>query len=134
MSPDRQLKASLAGLAVTAVCCFTPALVLLLAALGLSAVAGYLDYVLLPAMVGFVGLAVAPLPQARRLMLERLSVITCPSCGRSEAETMPTNACLYFYDCKGCGVRLKPLPGHCCVFCSFGSVPCPPVQEAGGGG
>src|SRR6185312_9837000 len=40
---------------------------------------------------------------------------------------MPTDACQYFYDCKGCGALLKPLPGDCCVFCSYGSVPCPPV-------
>ena len=43
---------------------------------------------------------------------------------------MPTDACQYFYDCKGCGALLKPLPGDCCVFCSYGSVRCPPVQVA----
>src|SRR4051795_9570312 len=57
------------------------------------------------------------------------STIACPSCGHTSAETMPTNACRFFYDCKGCGQRLKPLAGDCCVFCSFGSVPCPRVQE-----
>jgi hypothetical protein len=40
----------------------------------------------------------------------------------------PPDACQFFYDCKGCGTRLKPLAGDCCVFCSYGSVPCPPVQ------
>jgi hypothetical protein len=44
---------------------------------------------------------------------------------------MPTDACQYFYDCQGCGAVLKPKPGDCCVFCSFGDVPCPPVQEHG---
>ena len=29
---------------------------------------------------------------------------------------------------QGCGARLKPKPGDCCVFCSYGSVPCPPIQ------
>ncbi|HEY7997903.1 MAG TPA: GDCCVxC domain-containing (seleno)protein, partial [Pseudolabrys sp.] len=29
----------------------------------------------------------------------------------------------------GCGERLKPKPGDCCVFCSYGSVPCPPMQS-----
>ena len=43
-------------------------------------------------------------------------------------EQMPTDACQFFYDCRGCGERLKPKPGDCCVFCSYGSVPCPPVQ------
>ena len=45
---------------------------------------------------------------------------------------MPADACQYFYDCKGCGERLKPKPGDCCVFCSYGSVPCPPVQAGRG--
>jgi hypothetical protein len=56
------------------------------------------------------------------------SVITCPNCGRSSQETMPTDACRFFYECAGCGSLLKPKPGDCCVFCSYGSVPCPPVQ------
>jgi hypothetical protein len=43
---------------------------------------------------------------------------------------MPTNACQFFYNCSDCGVRLKPKAGDCCVFCSYGDVPCPPVQEA----
>ncbi|MFN2507903.1 MAG: GDCCVxC domain-containing (seleno)protein [Chthoniobacterales bacterium] len=34
------------------------------------------------------------------------------------------NACLFFYDCISCNGRLKPNPGDCCVFCSYGSVPC----------
>jgi hypothetical protein len=42
---------------------------------------------------------------------------------------MPTDACVAFYGCKNCGETLKPLPGSCCVFCSYGSVPCPPIQE-----
>jgi hypothetical protein len=58
------------------------------------------------------------------------SALTCPHCGHQTTETMPTDACQYFYDCKGCGALLKPLPGDCCVFCSYGSVPCPPVQVA----
>jgi hypothetical protein len=35
---------------------------------------------------------------------------------------------VYFHECNGCGARLKPLPGDCCVFCSYGTVPCPPIQ------
>jgi hypothetical protein len=41
---------------------------------------------------------------------------------------MPTDMCIYFHQCTGCGTALKPQPGDCCVFCSYGSVPCPPVQ------
>ncbi len=43
---------------------------------------------------------------------------------------MPTDACQFFYDCKGCGALLRPNTGDCCVYCSFGSLPCPPIQEA----
>lgn len=56
------------------------------------------------------------------------SVITCPSCGAASEEEMPTNACVYYYECPACRTLLKPLAGHCCVFCSYGSVKCPPVQ------
>ncbi|WP_354081611.1 GDCCVxC domain-containing (seleno)protein [Constrictibacter sp. MBR-5] len=61
---------------------------------------------------------------------ELQSTLTCPVCGHRKTETMPTDACQFFYDCKGCGTLLRPHSGDCCVFCSFGSVPCPPVQEA----
>ena len=63
-------------------------------------------------------------------MIEQ-STITCPKCGHAATERMPTDACQFFYECKGCGERLKPKPGDCCVFCSYGSVPCPPVQARG---
>jgi hypothetical protein len=56
------------------------------------------------------------------------SVLTCPRCGFRKEETMPTDACLFFYECEGCKTLLRPNPGDCCVFCSFGSVKCPPVQ------
>jgi len=42
---------------------------------------------------------------------------------------MPLNACQYYYDCKGCAALLKPNSGDCCVYCSFGTVKCPPIQE-----
>jgi hypothetical protein len=58
------------------------------------------------------------------------STITCPNCGTAKAETMPTDACQFFYDCTGCGELLRPKPGDCCVFCSYGDTPCPPIQEA----
>jgi len=63
--------------------------------------------------------------------LEWNTTITCPRCGHSEVETMPTDACVGFYPCKGCGQMLRPKPGNCCVFCSYGTVPCPPIQTGG---
>ena len=59
------------------------------------------------------------------------SVIHCPVCGHEKREIMPTDACLIFYDCEGCGIVLRPKPGDCCVFCSYGSVRCPSIQESG---
>lgn len=59
------------------------------------------------------------------------STLTCPACGHSEEERMPEDACQWFYGCKGCGKVLTPQKGDCCVFCSFGTVPCPPVQTGG---
>ena len=56
------------------------------------------------------------------------SEITCPECGAESVEEMPTDACQYFYDCRHCGALLKPKPGDCCVYCSYGTVPCPPLQ------
>jgi len=41
---------------------------------------------------------------------------------------MPADACQFFYQCTGCGALLRPKPGDCCVFCSYGSVACPPRQ------
>lgn len=62
-------------------------------------------------------------------MTELTSVITCPDCGTSRAEEMPTDACQWFYECTGCQKLLKPQPGDCCVYCSYGTVPCPPIQD-----
>ena len=64
--------------------------------------------------------------------IEPQSTITCPQCGHSKEETMPTNACMFFYVCECCGSRLNPKHGDCCVFCSYATVPCPPIQLATG--
>lgn len=61
--------------------------------------------------------------------MELLSVITCPACSHKTLEPMPTDACLYTYDCKRCAHRMKAIKGKCCVFCSYGSVPCPSAQD-----
>lgn len=60
--------------------------------------------------------------------VELQSQITCPHCGHARLEVMPTDACQYFYDCHGCGVVLRPRAGDCCVYCSYGTQPCPPIQ------
>ncbi|MSQ18811.1 MAG: hypothetical protein EXR39_04460 [Betaproteobacteria bacterium] len=56
------------------------------------------------------------------------STLTCPRCGAASEELMPTDACMYFHERKSCHALLRPNAGDCCVFFSFGSVKCPPIQ------
>ena len=62
------------------------------------------------------------------------STPTCPECRHAKTEAMPTDACIYSYQCEVCGTLLKPKPGDCCVFCSYGNVQCPPMQLVDGCG
>ncbi len=57
------------------------------------------------------------------------STLTCPSCGHQKAEQMPEDACQWFYECQQCHTVLNPKPGDCCVFCSYGTMPCPSIQD-----
>ena len=50
------LKAGITGSIVTAICCFTPFLVVIFGLAGLSPLVIYLDVVLLPLLVVFVGI------------------------------------------------------------------------------
>ena len=61
--------------------------------------------------------------------IELQSTITCPACNYSKEERMPTDACQFFYECENCKKVLKPKSGDCCVYCSYGTVACPPIQE-----
>jgi mercuric ion transport protein len=56
MDENRLLKTGLIGSAIAAVCCFTPALVILLTTVGLSGIIGWFDFVLLPALVIFLSM------------------------------------------------------------------------------
>lgn len=66
-------------------------------------------------------------------MIQTQSVITCPECGHKAPEQMPADSCQFFYQCTNCGITLRPKEGDCCVFCSYGSVPCPPIQRKDNG-
>jgi DNA-directed RNA polymerase subunit RPC12/RpoP len=39
------------------------------------------------------------------------SDITCPTCGFTKSEKMPTDACLFFYECTKCHIQMKPKKG-----------------------
>lgn len=57
------------------------------------------------------------------------STITCPHCGHKQKELMPLESCQFFYECTNCKVVLRPKQDDCCVFCSYGNVSCPSIQE-----
>jgi hypothetical protein len=60
--------------------------------------------------------------------MQTRSTLTCPHCSFKREEVMPVDYCVIFYQCPNCGATLKPGQGDCCVFCSYGSVRCPPKQ------
>jgi mercuric ion transport protein len=66
MNDRKLLGVGLGGSAIAAVCCFTPALVLLLGAVGLSAWLAWLDYALLPALLRFLGITAYALLRRRQ--------------------------------------------------------------------
>lgn len=57
------------------------------------------------------------------------STITCPECTTESTMTMPEDSCAIVVHCPVCGAALRPKAGDCCVFCSYGTVPCPPIQR-----
>jgi len=60
--------------------------------------------------------------------LKTKSDITCPACGFTKTEEMPTDTCQYYYECTSCKMVIRPLPGDCCVYCSYGTEKCPSKQ------
>jgi mercuric ion transport protein len=66
MSDQKLIWTGGVGSVITAICCFTPALVPLLGAVGLSAWLGWLDYVLFPALILFLGMTAYGLWRRRR--------------------------------------------------------------------
>lgn len=62
-------------------------------------------------------------------MVALQSTITCPQCGHRQTAAMPTDCCVYVFECAACRHVMKPKQGQCCVFCSYGDTPCPPEQS-----
>lgn len=71
-SPDdrKLLGIGIVGTAIAALCCFTPVLVVLLGVVGLSAVLGWIDYVLLPALAFFIALTVYAIWRRQRRQIK----------------------------------------------------------------
>ncbi|WP_372834723.1 GDCCVxC domain-containing (seleno)protein [Pontibacterium sp.] len=64
-------------------------------------------------------------------VVDTLTEICCPNCGYKQHEEMPMNACIWFWQCSGCQTLVRPKAGDCCVYCSYATIPCPPVQLNG---
>ncbi len=58
MKDNKLFKIGITGTVIAALCCFTPLLVILLTAIGLAGVIGFVDYVAIPLLVLFAGLTV----------------------------------------------------------------------------
>lgn len=71
MLSNNLLRFGVIGTIIAALCCFTPILVILFAAVGLSWTVGYLDYVLLPALFIFIGLTLYALWRRQRPTAQR---------------------------------------------------------------
>ena len=65
-SDRRLLTTGIIGTAIAALCCFTPVLAVLFGLVGLSAVLGWIDIVLLPALAFFIGLTIYAVWQRQR--------------------------------------------------------------------
>ena len=74
--PKKLFRTSVIGTALLALCCFTPVLVVLFGVVGLSALVGYLDFVLLPALAFFIGLTIYAYLRKRRAGAHRAAPTT----------------------------------------------------------
>ena len=55
--------------------------------------------------------------------------LTCPVCGFRQELEIPADYCLFFHRCANCNMQIRPAPGDCCVFCSYGDTLCIPKQQ-----
>ena len=81
-------------------------------------------------------MSLGPSSPSRDTPVRLQATLQCPFCGKAEEMSMPENACVIMRPCSGCGRMMRAQAGDCCVFCSYGSMPCPPVQQhrrCGGG-
>ncbi len=61
--------------------------------------------------------------------MQKISTVTCPECGFKKKEEMPVDMCVITYECCECKKLLFPQTNKCCIYCSYGDIPCPPVQK-----
>lgn len=117
-------------------CCWLPALLIVVgggsALVGISNGLEKFSGIFITIGIGLLGYGIYQYKKLRDMDTNKeavlQSILTCPECGHKKEETMPTNACQYFYECENCKILLRPTGNDCCVYCSYGTVPCPPIQ------
>ena len=117
-------------------CCWLPALLIAIgggsALIGISTNLENFSGIFMLIGIGFLGFGiyqfVSKKEKSSNIEAKLQSIMTCPECGHKKEETMPTNACQYFYECENCKIILKPTGNDCCVYCSYGTIACPPIQ------
>lgn len=77
-NPKTLMRVGVVGTLLVALCCVTPILVILFGVVGLSALTGYLDYVLLPALIIFIGLTIYAVRRKQK------ADVCCPPTGTGE--------------------------------------------------
>ena len=138
MNYKQSIGGGIVALILANACCWLPALIVVLGgAASLLSFSESLEQYSGLLMISGAALLIFGLMQYRKRMKTKQteskevvlqSTITCPKCGATKKEIMPTDACAFFYKCESCEKELRPKDGDCCVYCSYGSVPCPPIQ------
>ncbi len=136
MSLNRSIIGSSLAFIVATSCCWLPAIIIVIGGgstlIGISNGIEKSSGIFMVIGVGLLGYGIYQFrnKQTKSLNIEVVlkSTITCPKCGYKKEEEMPTDACQYFYECESCKAILNPNEGDCCVYCSYGTVPCPPIQ------
>lgn len=119
---------------IATACCWLPAILMTIGgATGIAGLSNGLNAISIPFMIIgilIIGVGIYNYYQNKEKSMEvqLISTITCPECQHVKEETMPTDACQYFYECERCKTVLKPINNDCCVYCSYGTVACPPIQ------
>jgi hypothetical protein len=117
-------------------CCWLPAIIIAIGGgsvlMGISSGLEKYSGIFVAISLGYLGFGIYQYKNKNDMSLNKVAIlqstITCPECGNRKEETMPTNACQYFYECENCRKILKPIGKDCCVYCSYGTVACPPIQ------
>jgi len=136
MNPKQSIVGSSLAFLIATSCCWLPALLITIGGgstiLAVSQGIGKLSGLFMTIGVGLLVFGVYQFKKIKTNSMNQevilQSTFTCPACGYQKEETMPTNACQYFYECDNCKKVVKPKANDCCVYCSYGTVACPPIQ------